>query len=101
MTPKEYTRYTEELKANGYTYHQDTPYEGRNFWLKYPDGTGCIQMEVYHGINAEGFEYYYVHPYAKFRKPDCECTVRLEINFDTINITDIESMYYKYSALLT
>lgn len=101
MTPREYLRYTDELKANGYEYRKDCPYEGRNRWVKYPTGDiySIIYMDVYHGFNADGEEYYTVRPYVSLGRADCECRVKLNIFFDTTNIVDIESMAEKYIRL--
>lgn len=38
MTPRQYLRYTDELKSNGCEYREDCPYDGRNVWIKYPTG---------------------------------------------------------------
>ena len=102
MTPREYLRYTDELKANGYEYRKDCPYEGRNRWVKFPNGDkySLIYMDVYHGFNADGEEYYTVRPYVSLGRPDCECRVSLNISFDTTNIVDIESMFEKYVRMM-
>lgn len=102
MTPREYLRYTDELKANGYEYKKDCPYEGRNRWVKYPTGDihSPIYMDVYHHFNAEGEEYYHVKPYVTLDRTDCECCVSLNISFNTNNIIDIESMFEKYIRLM-
>lgn len=98
MTPRQYLRYTDELKSNGYEYRKDCPYDGRNLWIKYPTGekSSYIRMDVYHHFNAEGEEYYNVRPYVILKRVDCECNVNLEITFNTNNIVDIESMFDKY-----
>ena len=99
MNVNEYRRYSEELKKNGYEYRKDCPYDGNNMWVKFPrdgDRDSVIQMDVYHGINVEGTEYYNVKPHVILRRRDCECGLRLTIDFDTNNIIDIESMFEKY-----
>ena len=98
MTPREYLRYTEALKAAGYEYRKDCPYKRRNLWIKYPkeDRGSYIRMDVYHGFNAEGIEYYTVNPHGIINRGDCECSLNLDIAFNTTNIVDIESMFEKY-----
>lgn len=98
MNPRQYLRYSEELKANGYEYKKDCPYEGRNVWVKFfkGDNDSYIRMDVYHGFSAEGDEYYNVKPYVVLNRMDCDCNVYLNISFDTTNIVDIESMFEKY-----
>lgn len=102
MTPRQYIRYREELKANGYEYRKDCPYEGRNLWIKYPkeDHYSMIKMNVYHGFNAEGDEYYDVVPTIEMNRTDCDCELRLVINMKTNNIMDIESMFEKYVRMM-
>ena len=98
MSPREYKRYTEELKQNGYRFLQNQPYEGRCMWAKNPDEdiNSVIRIDIYHGFNAEGEEYYNVQPTIVLSRCDCECNVRLSINLLTTNIVDIESMFNKY-----
>ena len=55
-----------------------------------------IKMNVYHGFNAEGDEYYDVVPTIEMNRTDCDCELRLVINMKTNNILDIESMFEKY-----
>ena len=98
MNKREYLRYSDELKLNGYKFKKNCPYEGRNTWVKYPDGDNqsIIEMCVYHGIGQEGNDYYNIRPIIRLIRTDCECALRLDIVFDTINIIDIESMFDKY-----
>lgn len=102
MTPRQYLRYTDELKANGYEYRENCPYDGRNLWLKEPDGRvgNFIKIEVYHGFYPDGEEYYQARPFVIMERKDCCCEVHLSILFDTINIVDIESMFEKYVRMM-
>lgn len=96
MTPREYRKYSEELRLNGYQYKENCPYEGCNLWLKkFPDDCAHIEMNVYRHIGEEG-EYVNVVPRGLIKLKDCECKGTFILNFDTSNIIDIESMFDKY-----
>ena len=102
MSPREYRKYAEVLKSNGYKYMSDCPYEGRNRWMKYPTGKGgsVIEFDVYHGFNAECEEYYSVRPRIRISKNDCHCSVNVDITFNTDDLAYIEGVFEKYKGVL-
>ena len=100
MNKREYLSYTEELKKHGYEYRENCPYEGRNRWIKFPNGDQSeqIRMDVYSGTDIYCEEYFNVKPIIVIKGKDCECEIRLDIHFSTLNIVDIEGMFEKYSS---
>ena len=97
MTLREYRRYSEELKANGYKYRENCPYEGHNLWLKkFPDDCAHIEMNVYNHIGLDGEDIINITPRAIVELKDCDCEGTLILYFSTTNIIDIESMFDKY-----
>ena len=97
MTPREYRKYSEELRANGYQYKENCPYEGCNLWLKeFPDDCAHIEMNVYRNIGLDGEEFVNINPRAIVQLKDVECEGKLILRFRTTNIIDVESMFDKY-----
>lgn len=101
MNTREYTRYSQELRDNGYQFITDCPYKGRNVWRKLIPRDDLlmsqIDIEVYEHNDDFGGITYTLRHYGVIERKDCECKIRTEIRYHTSNIIDIESMFVYYA----
>lgn len=104
MSPREYNQYAKELRANGYIYFPDTPYQGRNLWRKDIERDtledSYISIEVYEHRDEFGDIDYFLRAFGTIERYDCDCKIKSVISYNTLNIIDIESMFGKYADKL-
>lgn len=104
MSPREYNQYAKELRVNGYIYFPDTPYQGRNLWRKDIERDNLedsyISIEVYDHHDVFGDRIYTLRAFGTIERYDCDCKIKSVINYSTLSIVDIESMFGKYADKL-
>lgn len=101
MKPREYRSYSQELKDNGYQFITNCPYKGRNVWRKHLSKDNLeesyIEFDVYEHSDDFGDATYTLRPFGVIERKECDCKVKTIINYNTLNIVDIESMFEYYS----
>lgn len=104
MNPREYNQYAKELRANGYIYFPDTPYQGGNLWRKDIERDNLedsyISIEVYDHHDVFGDRVYTLRALGTIERYDCDCKIKSVISYSTLSIVDIESMFGKYADKL-
>ena len=66
MTPREYLRYTDELKVNGYEYRKDCPDDGRGYRIREGEKIICRgEIKKRLGVSVKTINHFKIIHYGK------------------------------------